>query len=249
MIFLKVLLVPLFILFISLAAMRWGPRVGGLLAGLPVIAGPILFLLYLEQGAPFTAQVAIVSLGAVASTIVFCVMYSHACRHWRWGAALVFALFFWGLASICLGALPIDLRITSVVAFAALLGAPHLFPQANKSRTHSPISPTELGLRMLAGATLAVCVSSLSSHLGAQITGLMTAFPIIGTVLAAFTHRSHGSDNAIVTLRAMANGLYSFVAFLLSLTLLLPVFRSSFSFVVAAGLSLLVQRLVQQRRA
>ena len=46
----KVLLAPGFVVVASLAARRYGPRIGGLIAGLPVVAGPILLIYALEHG-------------------------------------------------------------------------------------------------------------------------------------------------------------------------------------------------------
>ncbi len=53
MIWLKLLIVPAFILLVSLAGRRWGTTVAGILAGMPVVAGPIVVLVALEQGVGF----------------------------------------------------------------------------------------------------------------------------------------------------------------------------------------------------
>ncbi len=50
---LKLTLVPLFLLFVSMSGKLWDPRVAGWLVGLSAVAGPILFLLVIEHGAPF----------------------------------------------------------------------------------------------------------------------------------------------------------------------------------------------------
>ena len=47
----KLVLVPTLIAAITLAGMRFGPRVAGALTGLPVDAGPIALLMALEQAA------------------------------------------------------------------------------------------------------------------------------------------------------------------------------------------------------
>jgi len=60
---LKLLLVPSFLILITLASKRWGPGVAGWLAGLPVSAGPILFIVALEQGHVFAASAAAASPG------------------------------------------------------------------------------------------------------------------------------------------------------------------------------------------
>jgi hypothetical protein len=53
MLALKLTLVPLLIYLVTLAGRRWGPAVAGWLSAFPIVAGPILFALTLEQGAAF----------------------------------------------------------------------------------------------------------------------------------------------------------------------------------------------------
>ena len=68
----KVLLAPSFVVGASLVARRFGARVGGLIAGLPVVAGPILLAYALAHGRAFAAHAAagtllgLISLTAIA---------------------------------------------------------------------------------------------------------------------------------------------------------------------------------------
>ena len=65
----KILLTPLLILLCLLAARRWGAFVGGVIAGLPLISGPVSFFLTLEQGAAFSAAASFNTLlGVLACT-------------------------------------------------------------------------------------------------------------------------------------------------------------------------------------
>ena len=50
---LKLSLVPLLIAGVTLGTRRWGPRIGGWLTALPVIAGPTLCFYAIEQGTDF----------------------------------------------------------------------------------------------------------------------------------------------------------------------------------------------------
>lgn len=52
---LKLTLVPLLIYLVTLAGRRWGPAVAGWLA-FPIVAGPTLLTLALEQGLPFAVR-------------------------------------------------------------------------------------------------------------------------------------------------------------------------------------------------
>lgn len=54
----KLLLAPSFVVGASLTARRFGPRIGGLVGGLPVVAGPILLVYALTHGRAFAADAA-----------------------------------------------------------------------------------------------------------------------------------------------------------------------------------------------
>jgi hypothetical protein len=54
------------------------------------------------------------------------------------------------------------------------------------------------------------------------MAGLLTPFPIAAGVLAVFSHRHGGSSAAIALLRGVVLGLFGFVAFFATISLLLP---------------------------
>jgi hypothetical protein len=99
---------------------------------------------------------------------------------------------------------------------------------------------------MLAGATLTVAVTFLASFIGPAWSGLLAVFPVLGIVLAVFSHRAHGASFAAALLRAMATGLYSFFVFCLVLAVALPHLGISGSFATALAMSLVVQTLTGQ---
>jgi len=68
---LKLLLVPGLVAAVTLAVRRWGPAVGGWLAGLPVVAGPVLVFYAIEQGDAFAAQAAHATLAGLIATSAF----------------------------------------------------------------------------------------------------------------------------------------------------------------------------------
>ncbi|QHS10034.1 hypothetical protein [Sinimarinibacterium sp. NLF-5-8] len=45
---------PLLIGLASLAGRRWGPTAAGLLGGLPLVGGPVIIAIWLEQGLDYT---------------------------------------------------------------------------------------------------------------------------------------------------------------------------------------------------
>jgi uncharacterized membrane protein YfcA len=243
---LKLLLVPTFLLLVSLAAKRWGPSVAGWLAGLPLVAGPILFFLAVEHGNAFASSAAAASLSAVFASVAFSLVYSHAAQRLGWQPALFAAMVAWGCGVVALSFLPANALLSLFVAALTLFSAPHFFPKVSaRPGTHS-VSKSELGCRMGAGAMLTVGVTLASGAVGAGWSGLFAVFPVLTIVLAVFSHRTHGAAFVATLLGAMAKGLYSFAAFCFVLSASLVKFGAPVAFLSASLAAVLVQVLTKR---
>ena len=94
----KLFTTPALIWASTLAARRWGPVIGGGLAGLPFISGPASLFIAVQYGTPFAASAAASSLlGAVASCC-YCLAYAHSARRFGWAGSLALALLACSLA-------------------------------------------------------------------------------------------------------------------------------------------------------
>jgi hypothetical protein len=238
---LKLLLVPAFLLLVSLAGKRWGPSVAGWLAGLPVVAGPILFFLAVERGDGFASNAASAALSAVLASVAFGVTYAHAAQRMSWAPSLLLALPAWGTTAFALSLLPSSASLSFLISFITLVAAPLLFPATPALSNTYVISATELCCRMLAGAVLTVVVTVAADSLGSNWSGLLAVFPVLGIVLAVFSHRTQGSVFVAALLRAMATGLYSFASFCFALSLALPHIGVPAAFAIAVALAVVVQ--------
>ncbi|MBC7995367.1 MAG: hypothetical protein H7Z15_19215, partial [Rhizobacter sp.] len=172
MLALKLLLVPAFLLLVSLAGKRWGASVAGWLAGLPVVAGPILFFLALERGAVFAAGAAAMSLSAVLASVAFSVAYSHAAHRLPWPVALIVGLLAWSVGAFGLSMLPTSAPLALAISLLTLLIAPRLFPAARVQASARPIGTIELACRMGAGAALTLGVTWVAASVGPAWSGL-----------------------------------------------------------------------------
>jgi uncharacterized membrane protein (GlpM family) len=238
---LKLALVPLFLGLLSLAGRRWGPRVAGWLAGLPLVTAPILYFVALERGHDFAAQAARATLAAVFAMLAFNLSFAWAAQRGRWPLAFGAGLIGWFVAALVVAALPPSLAVCAVVALAALRAAPRLFPAPPEPHAvHAPPA-YELLLRMAAGALFVVAVTASAAALGAGWTGRLSTIPILGLVLAIFTHRASGGAAAAALLRAMARGLYSYATFCFMVALLLPHSGLAIAFGAAIVVGLVVQ--------
>lgn len=246
MLLLKLTLVPLLLLANSLAGRRWGPAVAGRLTGLPVVAGPILWFLTLEQGAGFGAQAASASLAAVAAVLCFSVTYARCCEHRSWGMALIAAAAAWGLAVLMLSVLPLgNSAVTALVAVVALWVAPRAFPVVQAAPGSRPLTALDLGVRMVVGALLTLLITGVAAALGAGWSGLVTTYPVLTSVMAVSSHRSQGAAFTAALLRAMVPGLYAFAGFCAGLAWLLPRAGTSASLIGAIVAALATQAAVR----
>lgn len=241
MLILKLLLVPSFLLLVSLAGKRWGPAVAGSLAGLPLVTGPILFFLAMQHGEVFASAAAGSALSAVLGSAAFGATYANAAQRMSWLPALLVALLAWAGSILFLASLPASLAVSLAVALVTLLAAPHMFPARIAEPGIHAISTAELASRMIAGAGVTVAVTFASSTLGHSWSGLLAVFPVLGSVLAVFSHRREGAANTAVLLYAMATGWYSFTVFCSVLVLALPRAGIAAAFALAIALALFVQ--------
>ncbi|CAN7387699.1 hypothetical protein [Pseudomonas sp. GL-B-26] len=240
MLLLKLLVIPGFLLLISLAGKRWGPSVAGWLSGLPVVVGPILFFLAIEQGQVFAAQSATAALSAMFAMIAFCVTYAQVAQRAKWPWALVISLLVWATAAVVLSLIPPSLALSVIAAATALLAAPYLFPSVQPIVSGPAPKSDKLLLRMIAGALLTLAVTLLASTVGERWSGLLAVFPVLGSVMAVFSQQTRGPAFTAALLRATATGMYSFAAFCLVLALALPgMGLSAFALGVAVSVGML----------
>ncbi len=235
----KLLLVPSLIAAVTLAGRRFGPAVAGWLTATPIVAGPIVFFLALEQGSAFAARSAASTLAGVVSLGAFCLVYAVCCTRTAWPVALGAGWLAFAAATLVLDGLGPGFGISLALALAVPAGLPLLFPKRRWHGSAAAPHPFELPARMLAAAVLVVLVTALAQRLGPALSGLLTPFPVATSVLAVFSHRADGADFAIPLLRALTAGLFGFVAFFAVLALGLPALgiAGAFGGAVAAALT------------
>jgi hypothetical protein len=73
---LKLTLAPLLVAAATLVARRWGPRVGGLVVGLPLTTGPIFLFLAIDQGPGFAARATVGILFGLVGLAAFALAYT-----------------------------------------------------------------------------------------------------------------------------------------------------------------------------
>ena len=235
---LKLTLVPLLIWLVTLAGRRWGPAVAGWLSAFPIVAGPILFTLTLEQGAAFAAHAAEGTLLAVVAILVFSLAYAWASARCGVAASMTLGLLAWAASVAALQATRLAPGLAFVLVWSALMLAARLFPTVAAGDPGA--RRNDLPWRMLAGAALVLAVTAGATHLGARLSGFFAMFPVMGTVLVGFAHAGAGRGSAVALLRGMVTGFFGFAVFCVTLALQLQEAAVGAAFALALGCALVV---------
>ena len=229
---LKLLLVPVLIGAVTWAGRRWGAGVAGRLSTFPLVAGPILIFITLEQGALFAAQAASAAVAAIPAFAAFALAYAWLAKRHGWmpslcGAYLAYA----AVASVALWCRA-PLLLSVVVDVLALLIAARLLRTSSVVRRPRAVRG-ELVLRMVCGAALVLLITGAAQMLGARAAGVLALFPVLGTVVTVFSHRRAGAAFVAVLLRAMVWGNFAMLAFCATLTLALSPLPMPLAFALA----------------
>ena len=86
MLILKLTIVPLALLLFGIAERLHGPRIAGWLAGFPIVGGPLLVFVTLEQGNDFGSQAALGAYFGLVPWLAFTATYACCicvCSSWR----------------------------------------------------------------------------------------------------------------------------------------------------------------------
>ncbi|MFO1321605.1 MAG: hypothetical protein U1F52_18500 [Burkholderiales bacterium] len=234
---LKLLLVPTLIGGITLSGRRWGPAVAGWLSAFPVVSGPILFFVAVEQGPAFAAAATEGTFSAMPANLAFGIGYAWAATKHSWPVSLGVAFFVYLLAAAAMVWTAPSLPWSALMVLAALLIAPRLYPAVPSTVPKIVVASTgsDLPLRMATGAVLVLLVTHFAATLGPRASGVAAMFPVMASVLVVFSHRHAGAAFAIRLLKGMVLGFYSFGTFCVVLAVLLPVCRVGPAFAGSLG--------------
>jgi hypothetical protein len=238
MLLLKLFLVPSLVAAVTLASRRWGLRVGGVLTGLPMVAGPTLCFYAVEQGNPFAASAARSAMLGIVATAAFCVAYARIARRYPWPVSVVAGWAAFGIVAAAVYRVPELGGIGELVlASGALMAARRMIPPPPLVAAASVARRWDLPLRMLASAAAVVLFTGLAEMLGARLSGVLSAFPVVTLVLAVFTHLQRGHPSVSVFLRGVLRGLHGFALFCVVFSAVLGVLRWNLASAVALALA------------
>jgi hypothetical protein len=221
---LKLLLVPGLVAAVTVAVRRWGPAVGGWLAGLPVVAGPVLVFYALEQGTLFAARAANGTLAGLVATTAFVVAYATASARWSWPVCVVLGWTTFAAVVLALHAAQLGSIASLACVVAATVIGRRALPRLPPEPTPMSVghSRSDLPVRLVATATLVVTLTGLADRLGPNLSGLLNAFPVLTTIIAAFTHAQRGRVAMVDFLNGYLQSVVGFALFCVVMAAALP---------------------------
>lgn len=243
LLFLKLTLVPLFVALVTFVGKRFGSKWAGVLGAMPVVAGPIVFIMIMEQGEKFGQVSALSAVSSVICYIAFGLTYSWVCRKYNWIISLFIANIAWLIATLALMSFKQNIWLCLIIAFGSIIIGSKLTPKYRSIKPEQG-KGVNIYVRMLAGALLTLLVSGLASITGGKLSGILAAYPIMGTILTVSTHLSQNYKMVAIVFNGMARGITSFVFFFTALYFLLGHLHIILCFVIAAVIAILSQLII-----
>ncbi len=236
----KVAVPPVLVALMSLIARRWGPTIGGLVMGLPWMTGPVLFFLALDKGSDFAVGAAIgVELG-VLCIVAFILGFGLTARFAPWFVALPTAAASFAGAALVTRHLDLPLGLATLAGIAALLSAYVLLPKPRGEPRAAKLPTWDIPARMAVTFALVAAILFSADRLGPQLSGIVSSYPVILTVVGSFTLHQTGYDALLRVLRGISLSLIGFCVFFAVVGWTLPTAGLSWSFLFAAMASVSV---------
>ncbi|MCB0649001.1 MAG: hypothetical protein KDC49_20165 [Saprospiraceae bacterium] len=244
----KITIMPVIIALVTLISRKWGNTIGGMIASMPWVAGPIILFIALEQGSAFAAASISGVMMGIIGWLTFCLAYIYVgYRHNAiWSVLAGYAAYL--LTAYLFHFLDGYLSLTAwffLTLFLITLTVRY-YPDTGRvvAKAGKPLR-FDIPMRMVVMTSFVLIVTYSAQMLGPMWSGILTPVPVMTAVLAMFTHYTQGIDATIVILKGMFIGIYGFTAFLFLQAFLLPVMSVYLAFLIGLNVNVLVSLLAK----
>ena len=226
MLAIKLSLVALSMLSATWAARRFGHRVGGLIAGFPLIMAPLIGLLLLDLTGQRVAEICWTTLANFTACVGFIVAMGLAVIRFNWWQSLAIASIAFAALTAITALLPVPRTVTVALGLGSIIIGPWLIPPGPPPAGGVRVPVSEFVCRMVAALSMAAGVLLLAADTPPLISAMLLTYPINGSVLPAFTRALYGGPAARSVLTGFGIGLRGVGLFLLATALGLETFDS-----------------------
>lgn len=239
--YLKLLITPLLMLSISLAAKRWGTRIGGLLSGLPVTSASVMLFLSLEQGPGFVEKAVPGALAGVAAIQATYLFYFLVTRRLSALPGCVAALVFYAAVAFLMSRIGWQ-AVSIVVALCLVVAIVRATARGSEPAPGRYVALPRwiIPMRMLTATLLLLAITAGAQWFGPVVSGFLAPIPVIAWPLAVFAHVHGGRHELAAIVRGNAIGAIGVIGFYLALQGLVMQWGIFVTVAVAVALAVVV---------
>lgn len=239
----KLILMPLIIAGVTLVSKKWGNSIGGILASLPWVAGPIIMFIAFEQGINFAANSISGSMVGIIGWFAFCVVYILIGQKNNAFLSVLGGYLVYLLVGTILNPYIKNLNVYQwfILSLLVLSIGLRYFPTVKSGIKHSGKKLRfEIPLRMLVITLFVILLTFFAEKMGPNWSGILTPFPIMTAVLGVFTHYTQGIYQVRIIFMGLFTGLFGFTLFLFLQAILMPKYGVFVSFSIGVLLDILI---------
>jgi uncharacterized membrane protein (GlpM family) len=239
----KLILMPLIIATVTLVSKKWGNSIGGILASLPWVAGPIILFIAYEQGIDFAANSISGSMIGIMGWFAFCAVYILIGQKYNVFLSVVGGYLVYLLVAAALNPYIKILNVYQwfILSLLVLSIGLRYFPSVKSGIKHTGKKLRfEIPLRMLVITLFVILLTYFAEKMGPNWSGILTPFPIMTAVLGVFTHYTQGIYQVRTIFIGLFTGLFGFTLFLFLQAILMPRYGIFVSFSIGVLLDVMV---------
>lgn len=242
----KMVMTAIIVIIVTLLVGRLGPRIGGIVAGTPIVIGPAFYFLGREQSDTFVTHAALSTLHALTAVLLFLMCFVSIAGRTRAGTSVSAAVITWAISSTIFAFMPSGLwpalgLYTIVFAAALALERGLNLPLA---RARQSAGWHDLIIRGLAAGVLVGVATTIGAQAGPTVSGTLTGFPVGFVVISLTLHQRFGAPVARATMVTAQRGILSLLTFTTGMAVLTPLIGASHAFLPALAASLVTSALM-----
>lgn len=194
----KLIATALVVIGVSVTVARLGPRLGGILAGTPIVLGPGYFFMLQEQSAEFVRAAVLSTLHALVATLLFSSCYVITAVRLGALASLGLATLCWIPAALLFSLLPGGILVAVLLYVAVLIVAEGIRRALDLQQ---PVVVARSGwfdllLRGLLAGLMVGVATTLATSSGPVLSGVLVGFPVGLFTIGWTLHQRYGPEVA-----------------------------------------------------
>ncbi len=228
---------------VTFISKKWGNNLGGIVASLPWVAGPIILFIALEQGSNFAASTIPGVMVGIIGWLVFCITYIIIGQKFNALISVLIGYLTYIITGILLQRVSSGFNVNTwfIITLILIIISLYYFPKVPEG-TYKPGKKLrfEIPLRMTMITAFVLAITYFADILGPTWSGILTPFPIMTAVLAIFVHYTQGIHQVRKVFIGLYTGIFGFTTFLYLQAHFLPVMSITNSFLIGIAVDLIL---------